>query len=63
MSGGSGNHTYGEGWNSVLIQWVSDAERELWNSGTGGGALLNLDGGAPDSIYEGLTVIDAGGVS
>jgi len=37
---------------------------EILPEGTGGGGvLLNLDGGNPASIYEGLTTIDGGGVS
>ena len=29
---------------------------------SGGGAIINLDGGHPDSIYGGLSSFDAGGV-
>lgn len=37
----------------MLVGFTQTTSADLW---------INLDGGAPDSIYEGLPVLDGGGV-
>lgn len=45
-------------WSASVSAWIPQTI-----SGGGGGAILNLEGGAPDSIFGGVAAIDAGGVT
>ena len=48
--------------NLVLATGPQGATGATGPQGPGGYSTLNLDGGAPDSIYGGINPIDAGGV-
>jgi hypothetical protein len=45
-------------WSASVSAWIPQTI-----SGGGGGVILNLEGGAPDSIFGGVAAIDAGGVT
>lgn len=47
-------------WNATASKWIPQT---IVGGGGGGGSILNLDGGYPDSIFGGITAIDAGGVT